>query len=778
MAPRKKIKDKDAIEKRREQKKLSMRRAREKIKLNHALHEEVKKTERERWHKRKESGNVVGISTLSKREQRALRRDWRQRSKKYRREKKRLEEVDHFLDKNTPPNSPECNDMPQAGPSTSRVSSRKKIARKNREKMKKDMEKLQEKCEVLEKRVMKYKKRIQRMKETDAPSVDTPRKCVAKLIVGNKNKIKKQLLFGEVIRRQIEENFKGEQSKKIKKTYLTVLTGKIVKKYKFMSQLKKITGTKKLRYSHEKIVQSKSHKAKKAVIEFLECDKNSRMSPGKKDTLTKHKVKKQKRLLNDSLINLHKSFIEENPEHKDLSYTTFCRLRPFYVVIPNVQDRETCLCKTHVNTNYIVRKLRMLEIISENSPNEIIKTICCSKEILQDDCITGVCDSCKGKTPCFVDEKQEKCLERKCQICRSKKVIFNTETHNLDEVVCYDKWILKNVPVLLKGKEKIVKKNIKENIKCTKRQLMKELIECLPRYMQHVANINHQYHAVDEIKKKLDYGHALLHMDFSENYNCKYAAEIQSAHFGGSKPQVTLHTSVLYYRSSKDKIEKKGFVTVSENNRHDPAAIVAHLDRLIPEIKALVPNLTSIHFLSDGPSTQYRNKVMFFFIGNNLQKKFGVESLMWHYSESGHGKGAPDGVGGYIKRTADALVARGEDIPCYETLIQKLKQTCKGVKVLTFNESVIDELDKTIPSDLKPFKGTTKIHEVTWAKDSRFLQARRLSCLKCLPGATCIHYGIGEIKLFTGCILCQLCGVSVCLYEQCMHVFMFLPVCL
>ncbi|KAG8279411.1 hypothetical protein J6590_106200, partial [Homalodisca vitripennis] len=101
MAPRKKIKDKDAIEKRREQKKLSMRRAREKIKLNHALHEEVKKTERERWHKRKESGNVVGISTLSKREQRALRRDWRQRSKKYRREKKRLEEVDHFLDKNT-----------------------------------------------------------------------------------------------------------------------------------------------------------------------------------------------------------------------------------------------------------------------------------------------------------------------------------------------------------------------------------------------------------------------------------------------------------------------------------------------------------------------------------------------------------------------------------------------------------------------------------------------------------------------------------------------------
>lgn len=37
----------------------------------------------------------------------------------------------------------------------------------------------------------------------------------------------------------------------------------------------------------------------------------------------------------------------------------------------------------------------------------------------------------------------------------------------------------------------------------------------------------------------------------------------------------------------------------------------------------------------------------------------GFKSWQWLYSEAGHGKGAPDGVGAAIKRQADAHVARG-----------------------------------------------------------------------------------------------------------------------
>lgn len=37
----------------------------------------------------------------------------------------------------------------------------------------------------------------------------------------------------------------------------------------------------------------------------------------------------------------------------------------------------------------------------------------------------------------------------------------------------------------------------------------------------------------------------IIHIDFSENYCCKYDKEIQSVHFGPSQTHVTLHTGVV-----------------------------------------------------------------------------------------------------------------------------------------------------------------------------------------------------------------------------------------
>lgn len=42
----------------------------------------------------------------------------------------------------------------------------------------------------------------------------------------------------------------------------------------------------------------------------------------------------------------------------------------------------------------------------------------------------------------------------------------------------------------------------------------------------------------------------MLHVDFSENYNCKYSEEIQSVHFGGAGQQITRHTAVLYRKQN------------------------------------------------------------------------------------------------------------------------------------------------------------------------------------------------------------------------------------
>lgn len=65
--------------------------------------------------------------------------------------------------------------------------------------------------------------------------------------------------------------------------------------------------------------------------------------------------------------------------------------------------------------------------------------------------------------------------------------------------------------------------------------------DLLPEYIQHTARIKHQYNAMKEVKSRCSQKCILVHIDFSENYQCKYAKEIQSIHFGGNRIQVSLH---------------------------------------------------------------------------------------------------------------------------------------------------------------------------------------------------------------------------------------------
>jgi hypothetical protein len=78
------------------------------------------------------------------------------------------------------------------------------------------------------------------------------------------------------------------------------------------------------------------------VYEFYTRDDNSRLTSGKAETITKGKRKEQRRYLWYSLRTLHSKFCSENGEV--ISYATFCRLRPFYVLFPRMNNRESCVC--------------------------------------------------------------------------------------------------------------------------------------------------------------------------------------------------------------------------------------------------------------------------------------------------------------------------------------------------------------------------------------------------------------------------------------------------
>ena len=81
-------------------------------------------------------------------------------------------------------------------------------------------------------------------------------------------------------------------------------------------------------------------------------DDVSRATAGKKETVTFQKRKMQKRILLDTKQNFYLPFLKENPDVK-CHYSYFAKHKPFYVVPPSIDGRETCMCKLHANITFM-----------------------------------------------------------------------------------------------------------------------------------------------------------------------------------------------------------------------------------------------------------------------------------------------------------------------------------------------------------------------------------------------------------------------------------------
>lgn len=114
------------------------------------------------------------------------------------------------------------------------------------------------------------------------------------------------------------------------------------------------------------------------------------MAPGKK---TRKKIKKQKRYLNETMLKLYPKFLKE-AQYK-IAYSYFCKLRPFWVIYQKLDDRDTCQCRKHVNSDYVVKALNKHNIIKEKIAKEIAEKMCCPGYNV--DCLMRKCSKCSGK---------------------------------------------------------------------------------------------------------------------------------------------------------------------------------------------------------------------------------------------------------------------------------------------------------------------------------------------------------------------------------------------
>lgn len=287
-------------------------------------------------------------------------------------------------------------------------------------------------------------------------------------------------------------------------------------------------------------------------------------------------------------------------------------------------------------------------------------------------------------------------------------------------------WKTRHEQRQIKEKTQNIQITVKEKIECTLEVLLGDLeLELKKKYCRHVYNIKHQYEQIKTLKEKITETECIVHVDFSENYGCKLNSEVQGMHFGASRNQVSLHTGVTYL---KDKTPSS-FCTISDNTRHDPSAIWAHLHPILSEIKATHPNIKTIHFISDGPTTQYRSRNNFYLMRWKCLDKYGFSSVTWNFTEAGHGKGAPDGVGGLVKRTADKRVAYGSDISDGKELFKSLSESGIAVKLIYVPTEQISEIDTEMKNVVtSPVKGTMSIHQVVCKNQYEDMYVRDLSC--------------------------------------------------
>lgn len=230
----------------------------------------------------------------------------------------------------------------------------------------------------------------------------------------------------------------------------------------------------------------------------------------------------------------------------------------------------------------LIDSLAKRGLVPTKSLSELLSSITCNTE--DERCMHGQCTEC-----CFDEVQLNDCPTdtTKWEQWQKEDVLFGQKTNK--------NWVKKTVRGTLGELNEVFQKGLEE-------------------IASHQFNWLHQVQQFRHVKENLKNNEIVLHIDFSENYACKLNTEIQAFHFGGNRQQATLHTGVAYSVNGS-----QCYATISKSLRHDERAVWAHIKPVIDDFQKINDNaIDTLHFLSDGPATQYRNRANCFLMSSIL----------------------------------------------------------------------------------------------------------------------------------------------------------------
>jgi hypothetical protein len=332
-----------------------------------------------------------------------------------------------------------------------RSAGRKKVKRRESN-LYREIQALKESLNKQKRKTEKYRKRLTRLHQNSESPRSKTRRLLRRVPVSRE--VHKTLVFHHALVDNISKKYASTKHKKTRQVIANLVTGRILKKYKLKKRVqetlaisRKRLNNSEISISHKFKYRSLCYRLRNKVLSFFTTDENSRLTAGKSQTVTRRKIKKQKRFLNDTMRNLHRRFLLESPDSR-ISYSLFCRMRPFWVVQPSIADRETCLCKLHENLGFLVEKLHFLRVIGSTDLEEMAESICC-------------------------DSKSKDCMYNACPNCKDREFPIASE-RDLESTVYCTQWMMEAVLKEKKNKE-VVKGKV--SLKKTTNSLQKTLVQ-------------------------------------------------------------------------------------------------------------------------------------------------------------------------------------------------------------------------------------------------------------------------------------------------------------
>ena len=187
----------------------------------------------------------------------------------------------------------------------------------------------------------------------------------------------------------------------------------------------------------------------------------------------------------------------------------------------------------------------------------------------------------------------------------------------------------------------------KQDITAEVTEYTENLGNSLADYRTHKFLEKKQIPFVMGLRTTLPENEVLVSMDYAENYSVVNQDEVQQAYFRNKQVSM-LGVGIKYHKDQE--IKHQSFVILSNDTRHDTAAVYTGYQKIQNWIQSEVPEVKHVHIVSDGCAAQFKNRFQFSNIANH-EADFG-HTASWHFTPTGHGKSEVDGINGVLKKQA------------------------------------------------------------------------------------------------------------------------------